>query len=118
MFGVVLWSDVEDRKAVFWCEDHGDLAFYQEVESPLINGDFFDAGDMVHFDVFVHQRLRKASNAHLVQEGACEGLPNDLRGTAVKEPPLTRPHHQASATVLPFVPPARMHADSENRLKA
>ena len=29
MFGVVLWADPVDRKAVIWCEDHGDLAYFK-----------------------------------------------------------------------------------------
>ena len=31
MLGVVLWSDVSDRKAVIWCEDQGDLAYVNVV---------------------------------------------------------------------------------------
>ena len=97
MFGVVLWSDAKDGKAVFWCEDQGDLAYYERAEEPLDKLVPFDAGDMVQFDVSVEQRLRRASNARLVQEKAYSGLPEKLRQNAG---PVAKPAH--SATVVPL----------------
>ena len=48
MLGVVLWSDAGDNKAVIWCEDHGDLAYFNGgVDDPASLMDF-DAGDLVH----------------------------------------------------------------------
>ena len=79
MFGVVLWSDAEDGKAVFWCEDQGDLAYFETSAVPMDTDVQFDAGDMVQFDVHVEQRLRRASNARLVLEQAYAGLPEQLR---------------------------------------
>ncbi len=82
MIGVVLWSDQTDRKAVFWCEDQGDLAYY---ESPSVQEDgysFFDAGDMVQFEITTDRRMRRAHNPRLVQESACVGLPESLRQDA------------------------------------
>lgn len=35
MLGVVLWADIDDRKAVIWCEDHGNLAYYTAAEQRL-----------------------------------------------------------------------------------
>ena len=28
MYGVVLWIDKNAQKAVIWCEDHGNLAYF------------------------------------------------------------------------------------------
>lgn len=81
MFGVVLWSDTADRKAVFWCEDQGDLAFFDATKdrsAPDVRG-FFDAGDMVQFDVHVERKTRKASNPRLIERNACTDLPDVLR---------------------------------------
>lgn len=86
MLGVVLWSDQQDRKAVFWCEDHGDLAYYEAPSISLDKTVFFDAGDMVQFDVAVERRLRKALNPRMVQEQACSGLPETLKRTARATP--------------------------------
>ncbi len=82
MLGVVLWSDQEDRKAVFWCEDHGDLAYYEASSADLDCSEFFDAGDMVQFEVAVERRLRKAFNPRMVEERACAGLPETLKRNA------------------------------------
>ncbi|MGB7244520.1 MAG: hypothetical protein WBC93_20840 [Sulfitobacter sp.] len=82
MIGIVLWSDLDDQKAVFWCEDHGDLAYYDasldktEKESRLI------AGDMVQFDVSVERSTRRAQNARILKGNVCSGLQEHLRETA------------------------------------
>ncbi len=103
MLGVVLWSDQTDRKAVFWCEDHGDLAYYEAQDASLDTAAFFDAGDMVQFDVKVDQRLRKASNAVVVQERACSGLPETLKRTAPKMCERTHnPQNMTSAKIIAF----------------
>lgn len=85
MIGVVLWSDQTDRKAVFWCEDQGDLAYYECPSAKDDGYSFFDAGDMVQFDVSTDRRFRRAHNPTLVQESACVGLPDRLRQNAGEE---------------------------------
>lgn len=76
MYGVVLWSDTTENKAVFWCEDHGDLAFFQA--EPGAAGSAFDAGDMVEFDVYIDCKLRKARNPIILQERVYSDLPEKL----------------------------------------
>ena len=99
MFGVVLWSDEADRKAVFWCEDQGDLAFYHEDERGESGFCFFDAGDMVQFDVQIERKLRTARNPRLVHEQACSELPHRLL-SSVTEPSWDLPC--GPAQVIPF----------------
>lgn len=105
MIGIVLWSDPNDCKAVFWCEDHGDLAYYSAEfdEKKAVGG--FAAGDMVEFDVFTDAEFRRAVNPRLVQENACDGLERRLQSTARKtaEPAQQR----VSGQVLQF----RQHPD-------
>lgn len=36
MLGIVLWSDPVRKKAIIWCNDHGDLAFVNNAST--ING--------------------------------------------------------------------------------
>ena len=97
MIGVVLWSDAKDGKAVFWCEDQGDLAYYETSADEMLGLGAFDAGDMVQFDVSTDQRLRRASNAILVKEQAYSGLPEKLRQNG-NGPAKTSP----GAKVIPF----------------
>ena len=101
MIGVVLWSDPIEGKAVFWCEDQGDLAYYEAPESYSFDYAFFDAGDMVQFDVSSHRRQRLAHRARLVQERACTDLPDRLRKTAGTEQGKPR-----SAEIVLFKPAA------------
>ena len=86
MIGVVIWSDQADRKAVFWCEDQGDLAYFEQTGAAGANETFFDAGDMVSFEIHVDGKLRKARNAVLVGGRACSGLAEKLRDYPACQP--------------------------------
>lgn len=97
MIGVVVWTDQALEKAVIWCEDHSDLAYYVRSETEQMgpqNGiDFAGAsrrqpaegqgtgsegmqglpldirkGDLVLFDAFYEGDCRMARNVRLVQE--------------------------------------------------
>ncbi|MFK7881043.1 hypothetical protein [Roseobacter sp.] len=98
MIGVVLWSDTSDRKAVIWCEDQGDLAFLNSAEDILQPGAFFDAGDVVQFDMEIHSTMRRAHNPRLIQERAGAGLPEALRNSVSAENETIH-----TAEILPFV---------------
>lgn len=84
MIGVVLWSDPVDRKAVFWCEDQGDLAYFDGSQDSHRQDCVFEAGDMVQFDLQVDRKLRKAVNATLIEEKVCTGLQEQLRTSAAE----------------------------------
>ena len=79
MFGVVLWSDASAGKAVIWCEDQGELAYYTPTEDSLHEGPELDAGDLIQFDLSVHKNIRKASNPQLVVQSHSPSLPDKLR---------------------------------------
>ncbi|WP_458322078.1 hypothetical protein [Roseobacter sp. A03A-229] len=101
MIGVVLWSDASDRKAVIWCEDQGDLAFLNSADDVFQSDAFFDAGDVVQFDMEVQASMRRAHNPRLVLEQAGVGLPEALRQSASSVARMT-----SSAKVIPFEPRA------------
>ena len=103
MFGVVLWSDSKDGKAVIWCEDQGELALFEASEVPAEINAQFGAGDMVQFDISVEQRLRRASNARLIVEQAYSGLPEKLHQNAHKK----REEITGVAKVIPLRPTLR-----------
>ncbi|WP_298975997.1 hypothetical protein [uncultured Roseobacter sp.] len=99
MIGVVLWSDASDRKAVIWCEDQGDLAFLNS-ETQLFQSDiFFDAGDVVQFDVEIQSSMRTVHNPRLVLERAGAGLPEALRRSAAASHSTVQ-----TAQIIPFEP--------------
>ncbi|GAA6199084.1 hypothetical protein [Aquicoccus sp. SU-CL01552] len=78
MFGVVLWCNTFENKAVIWCEDQGDLAYYRRLEEsePME----MDAGDLVQFEVTTGCDMRLAHNPRLVAEGVFGGLADRLKG--------------------------------------
>lgn len=85
MLGVILWSDPHDRKAVIWCEDQGDLAFLNEAKCDIARDGFFDAGDVVQFDLEINCSVRKAHNPMLLVERAGRSLTEALRKTPAVE---------------------------------
>ncbi|WP_299962190.1 hypothetical protein [uncultured Roseobacter sp.] len=99
--GVVLWSDPSDRKAVIWCEDQGDLAFLNAGDDAWHSGSFFDAGDMVQFEMEVHASMRRARNPRLVLEQVGCELPETLRQRGTSQPPAP---DGFGAKVIPFKP--------------
>jgi ketopantoate reductase len=97
MLGVVLWSDEQDQKAVIWCEDQGDLAYWKSDAATPVQTPF-DAGDLVQFDMEIMPTMRKAHNPKLVIEQAAKSLPQALRASSAecRKPPQ-------SGRVIPFV---------------
>jgi hypothetical protein len=81
MYGVVLWSDSSAQKAVIWCEDQGELAFYTPSDRSVHNAPSLDAGDLVRFDVTVQKNMRRASNPQLLQQSHSPNLQTSLRSS-------------------------------------
>ncbi|MCE8511075.1 hypothetical protein KBY24_00675 [Ruegeria pomeroyi] len=99
MLGVVLWSDRDDQKAVIWCEDHGDLAFYRKTDAQASVS--LDVGDWVQFDLVTERKQRLALNPRLIDQGSYRGLPDLLRTTGEEKAGNTAPDRSV-AKVIPF----------------
>jgi hypothetical protein len=117
MFGVVLWSDEQENKAVIWCEDQGDLAFYRQPETDC--GMALDAGDLVQFDLTVDQNFRLAQNPRLVAEGYHPGLAdalNDRRRPIENRATPRLRGERLSAQIIPFRarPGTRAHPSEQS----
>ncbi|MGR3454544.1 hypothetical protein [Pseudooceanicola sp.] len=113
MFGVVLWSDGRAHKAVIWCEDHGELAYFDAAEHPGAVDLDMEPGDLVRFEVTRCDRLRRVRNPRLVAEQQYPSLAVDLKA-ARPAAPATRaeaPEDRArSAVIIPFVAEQRRRA--------
>ncbi len=79
MYGVVLWSDQAEQKAVIWCEDQGDLAYYGGQSTSIFDGPSLDAGDLVHFQIEDGAHMRLAQNPELVSESHAPTIAQKLR---------------------------------------
>ncbi|TKZ17987.1 hypothetical protein FAP39_13605 [Shimia litoralis] len=109
MLGVVLWSDSNDNKAVIWCEDHGDLAFFNGgTDTPLDFVDL-DEGDLVRFDLSEGTQTRFAKNPRRVGQGVYAGLADRLQNTPSSSPAVQHDAVQdravralCSAEIIPF----------------
>ncbi len=104
MFGVILWSDTKSGKAVIWCEDHGDLAFYNEEAADLDLT--LDPGDWVQFDLRTERNLRIARNPRLVAQQVCKDLAETL-GSLSLDPEMRDecPGSARTAQIIPFGTP-------------
>ena len=112
MIGVVLWSDPLAGKAVFWCEDQGDLAYFDGLNEDTDIKKAFAAGDMVAFDVRRDRNYRLAWNAELVEQRACVDLQDRLRRTARESRAGT------DCKIVPFRHPAAKPAPMLAKRKA
>lgn len=80
MIGVILWSDDPLTKAVIWCDDQGDLAFFTN----KAGADFGELhpGDWVEFDIRLSDSLRIAENLTVLAEQGSPGLADQLSASA------------------------------------
>ncbi len=79
MYGVVLWADEIDSKAVIWCEDHGNLAYYSAADHSMHRGVALDAGDLIQFDLQEERDCRLARNLQHVDSGFAPDIASNLQ---------------------------------------
>lgn len=119
MCGVVLWADQSDQKAVIWCEDHGDLAYYHDKDASSHDGVALDAGDLIQFELLQEHDLRLVRNPTRLVQRQFVGLAHDLRSSADHDQgaanfPPARPSHvsgRRGSNVVPF-PNRNMRLDT------
>ncbi len=113
MFGVILWSDPVKGSAVIWCEDQGDLAYFdpsykQAVGATPIVPKRYQSGDLVQFETVSAKSQTYAINVQDIDPAAAEvlvqGVPRKSRemGKALgasRAPPETS---DAPADVINF----------------
>jgi cold shock CspA family protein len=100
MYGVVLWADDAEDKAVIWCEDHGNLAYYSKSDQNMHDGVSLDAGDLIQFDLREDAQGRFARNLRHVNSGYAPTLPQSLKRQTPAQRPSPRP--VAKGNVVPF----------------
>ena len=79
MIGVVLWANHNDKQAVVWCEDHGNLAYIGRDQMNACEDLDFDAGDLIQFDLEAIEDRRIALNPSIVAVNAYPSLPEEIR---------------------------------------
>ncbi|MCG7623483.1 hypothetical protein MHM97_08915 [Epibacterium sp. Ofav1-8] len=66
MIGVVVWADTAKNKAVIWCEDQRDLAYYLR-PSEAREGCVPNKGDLVEFETHYEGNMRIAENVMVLE---------------------------------------------------
>lgn len=106
MFGVVLWSNPDEGKAVIWCEDQGDLAYVEPGgfgSDPLA----IEAGDLVELEFSSTSQSRSVESARLVERQAYPSIADKLTGYD------KTPHARTgSAEIIKFLPAKKQCACS------
>lgn len=119
MFGVVLWSNTKERTAVIWCEDHGDLAIYNEAEAICPCTSLLGEGDLVRVEMKEKNGLRQVRSAVIIEAGHAVGLPTAIKGAATeaaasRQSAYSTRNRVSDSTVVPFPGrPARRLAEAE-----
>lgn len=112
MYGVVLWSDSKRNKAVIWCEDHQNLAFFKrDCDAPEVSQ--FAPGDLVEFDLREENELRLAVDPCVVAPHEYPSLAATLKSATAglqRDPivlprpethdPRARPQKQSARVVV------------------
>ncbi|WP_420663473.1 hypothetical protein [Cribrihabitans neustonicus] len=125
MIGVVLWSDATLNKAVIWCEDQGDLAFFRR--APDLCQSQLSAGDWVEFDLVLQGNIRLAENPVVLAEPASPEIAEQLTAAATmadaagQQPGAAEPvpglPHALTGAVIPFPGPRSSSAAAPERLR-
>ncbi|CUH80603.1 hypothetical protein TRM7557_03002 [Tritonibacter multivorans] len=125
MIGVVVWTDQTFEKAVIWCEDQSDLAYFVrpdqeffennkmtagEISAPL---DDIRKGDLVVFDAYYEGDCRMAKNLRLLEEDSHPLLADYLQPdansdqggqtAAVASDHLAQDQVKTTGEILPFL---------------
>ena len=104
MFGVVLWSDRDKNRAVIWCEDHRNLAFFRQDGEDDDQSGRFVPGDLVEFDLREENNLRLAVDPCVVAPHEFPYLARELKsacaGLTRQETAPPRPADDAQCVVV------------------
>lgn len=104
MFGVVLWVDAAACKAVIWCEDQGELAYYMPTRDRSEHNPNLTAGDLIGFDMELEDNVRKAHKPILLKAAHSPDLPDALRAEGSGEGQDTCPPSESDQTPNKIVP--------------
>lgn len=109
MIGVVVWADTAKLKAVIWCEDQRDLAYFiqreEHAQTVALN-----KGDLVKFESRYESGLRMAGRVQVVEPCAEPHLSDALldqpapTGETVTESEICENAHQGAEVACLSIP--------------
>lgn len=111
MYGVVIWANADQHKAIIWCEDQGDLAYYTKDCASALDGMSLDPGDLIHFDMRLERSLRMVDNPQRVESASHVGLASSLTETSTQPAQTQTTRNTASENIVAF--PSRARSSGE-----
>ena len=81
MMGVIIWSYAVARKAVVWCDDHGERSFLRPTYNLPEEKWTLDAGDLIEFDVKLQGNFRIVTTFVVIDGYATTNLASNLKLT-------------------------------------
>ncbi len=106
MYGVVIWANADQHKAIIWCEDQGDLAYYTKDCASALDGMSLDPGDLIHFDMRLERSLRMVDNPQRVESASHVGLASSLTETNSQPTHTTRKASAENIVAFPSRAPS------------
>ena len=85
MMGVILWKNTNDGSAVIWCEDHGDLAYFDRPPDAMDAPWTLQAGDLVTFQLDAGSGIRRCRHLRFVDAHQYPGLAEELLSAGQKD---------------------------------
>jgi hypothetical protein len=78
MLGVVIWSCKASGRAIVWCSDSKDLAYYEGRKLQRGPAPIIETGDLVEVEIATRGILRRATKLHLIEAGYMPDLVDSL----------------------------------------
>jgi hypothetical protein len=79
MLGVVIWSCKVSGRAIVWCSDSKDLAYYEGRKLQRGPASIIETGDLVEVQIAPKGPLRRATVMRLVEAGYMPDLVDSLQ---------------------------------------
>lgn len=111
MIGVVLWSEQALNKAVIWCDDQGDLAFYSDKTGAGFQD--LNPGDWVEFELTLGGNFRIAKNLRVLMEKGSPDLAARLTAAQDHAEQDCTQHADGAVTAAPCAGVSRKSKGSE-----
>lgn len=114
MYGAVLWADRSANRALIWCEDHGELAFFEGEPSGSPDASKFEEGDFVAFKIRDGRGMRLAFEVKVVATDEYPRLAADLLcANPDSDPGHAAATHSDDRKILPFPAQAGTNARTD-----
>lgn len=84
MLGLVIWQCQNSGRAIVWCSDHRELAYFDGKPKPGRVVEALDIGDLVEVEIKSQGSTRRCISLKLLQAAFLPNVVDDLKARAPK----------------------------------